>query len=85
MLSSKPIEEIHTLDYENYFRGFTLTHLVSYSSLDLTNVRRTTDNYISETQTPRDRQFEISETLYKELKDILREKRIIFLRTYYYN
>lgn len=85
MLNSKPNVEIHTLDYENYFGGFTLTHLLSYGSLDSTNIRRTIDNYISEIQTPRERQFEISETRYKELKDILREKKIILLRTYYYN
>ena len=84
-LNSQPKLEIHTLDFEDYFGGFTFTHILSYGSLDSTNIIKTIDNYLSAIQTSEDEQFEISETQYEALKGILREKKIIMVRTYYYN
>lgn len=85
MLNSKPKLEIHTLDFEKYFGSFTFIHILSYGSLDSTNMIRTIDNYMSAIQTSKEEQFEISEIQYEELKSILREKKIIMVRTYYYN
>lgn len=85
MLSSKPKLEIHTLEFEKYFRGFTFTHILSYGSLNSATIIKTIDNYMSTFQAPEDERSEISETQYKELKSILREKKIIMVRTYYYN
>ena len=85
MLNSTPNVEIHTLDYEEVFGWFTFTHLLSYGSLDSTQISKAINNYISEIQTPNDKQFEISEKQYEELKGILREEKIILIKTYYYN
>ena len=85
MLNSQPKLEIHTLDFEDYFGGFTFTHILSYGSLDSANIINTINNYMSAIQTSEVEQFEISETQYEALKGILREKKIIMVRTYYYN
>lgn len=85
MLNAEPTLEIHTLDYDQVFGSFTFTHLLSYGSMDSIHVRKTIDKFISTIQAPEDNQFEISDKQYEELKGILREERIILIRTYYYN
>lgn len=85
ILKNKPNFEIKTsYEYERYFDSFCEVYLLSYSTCDSTMMMNVVNKFIKDNNLESLIECMTSEQ-YDNLKSILREKKVIMLRTYYYN
>jgi hypothetical protein len=83
MLADKPkVEIITTTTYERYFGDFCRVFLLSYGTTDSTSIMKILDTYITENELSKKHESFMTDTQYDQLKDILREKKIIMFKTY---
>ncbi|MCX6256952.1 MAG: hypothetical protein NTW49_03500 [Bacteroidia bacterium] len=86
MLANKPKLEFRTsYEYEKYFGEECQVHILSYSKIDSISIMNIVDGTIKNDNLSNNQETYVTDLQYQKLKSILRKKKIIMFRTYYYD